>query len=99
MWKFWRAKAVKKHYNIRIFGQVQDVGFRWEAKRHADALEVRGFVKNEPEGSLYIEAESEEQILEQFVKWSEIGPRWAGVERVETTESELKNFTSFEILS
>lgn len=87
-----------KHLNIKIYGRVQGVFFRATAKEEADKLAIKGFVRNEPDGSLYIEAEGEAENLEKFIKWCYIGPSSAKVERVEVIESPLKNFSEFENL-
>ena len=54
-----------KHYNIRIFGIVQGVYFRASTKMEADRLGVNGFVQNEMDGSVYIEAEGSAEQLKQ----------------------------------
>jgi acylphosphatase len=51
---------MKKHFNIRISGRVQGVFFRASTKAKAEELGISGFVQNEPDGSVYIEAEGEE---------------------------------------
>ncbi len=50
-----------KNLIIKIYGDVQGVNFRFEAKLTADKLGVKGFVRNEADGSVYIEAEGEEK--------------------------------------
>ncbi len=86
-----------KHYNIQIFGLVQGVFFRAASKEQADKLDIKGFAKNEPDGSVYIETEGEKENLEKFLKWCHNGPSMAEVEKVEVTEEKLKNFSQFEI--
>ena len=46
-----------KHLNIKIYGRVQMVGFRYSAKEMADQLDIKGFAQNSPDGAVYIEAE------------------------------------------
>ena len=86
---------MQKHFNIKIFGKVQGVFFRQTTKEKARALGIKGFVRNETDGSVYIEAEGEEEILNKFIEWCKVGPSQARVEKIEITESALKNFTSF----
>jgi acylphosphatase len=85
-----------KHFNIKIYGIVQGVGFRYHAIRQANSIGVTGFVRNEPDGSVYIEAEGNETALAEFVKWCKTGPSYAHVEDVNVKEGNLKNFTLFE---
>lgn len=88
---------MKKHLNIKVFGQVQGIGFRFSALRQADKLGIKGFVRNEPDDSVYIEAEGEEAALQEFVKWCHKGPYFAKMHDVRVEEGELKNFTDFRI--
>jgi acylphosphatase len=61
-------------YKIQVKGLVQGVGFRWNAAREARVLGITGFVRNMPDGSVYIEAEGSESQLNAFVKWCKNGP-------------------------
>jgi acylphosphatase len=86
-----------KHVNIHISGKVQGVFFRASAKEQADYLGVRGFVRNEPNGEVYMEAEGEENQLNEFLEWCKHGPRRSKVEQVKIEESASKNFRLFEV--
>ncbi len=86
-----------KRFNIKIYGLVQGVFFRVTAQEQAEKLELVGFAENKPDGSVYIETEGEEKNLNQFVKWCNIGPTMARVEKVITTEGDIKNFSKFEV--
>ena len=83
--------------NIHVSGKVQGVFFRASAKDEADQLGVKGFVRNELNGDVYIEAEGEDDQLKLFLEWCRRGPRRASVENVDVEEAELKNFVSFEV--
>lgn len=85
----------RKHLNIKISGQVQGVFFRETARREAGKLDIRGFVRNEPDGMVYIEAEGTQESLDEFIKWCHEGPDAAEVEKVEVTEGPIKNFSGF----
>jgi len=56
-----------KHFNIKIFGDVQGVFFRDSARRKADELGIKGFAQNEPDGTVLIEAEGRGESLEKFI--------------------------------
>jgi acylphosphatase len=86
-----------KHFNIIVMGKVQGVFYRQSAKETAAWLGVNGFVSNEPNGTVYIEAEGTEQQLIRLVEWCRKGPANAAVSDVKVTEGALKNFSSFEI--
>ncbi len=89
---------MRKHYNITVAGRVQGVFFRASTKTSADHLGIKGFVKNLPDGTVYIEAEGEEETLKQFVEWCSQGPKAARVEACDVEESSMQEFTRFEIL-
>ena len=85
------------HLSIRVSGKVQGVFYRASTRDKARSLGLCGFVKNEADGSVYIEAEGDKEKLEQLVAWCKQGPPNAQVENVETTEGKLKNFDQFDI--
>jgi len=84
-------------YKIHIRGFVQGVGFRWNAAREAKTIGITGFVRNLPDGSVYIEAEGSDQQLKAFVEWCKKGPAFGSVESVETESSLAVNFREFRI--
>ncbi len=86
-----------KHYNIRVYGLVQGMGFRASACSQARKLGLAGFVRNEPDGSVYVEAEGSEVSLNTFLRWCRRGPLFAKVERVEVEEGSVQKFTDFTI--
>lgn len=86
-----------KHLDIRIWGRVQGVFFRQSAKAEADKLGICGFVRNEPDGSVCIEAEGEEKVLRRFVAWCKVGPSSAEVSRVKIEEGPVRGFSVFQI--
>lgn len=87
-----------KHLNITVRGKVQGVFFRASTKAVADQLGVKGLVRNEKDGSVYIEAEGDEFALESFLEWCYEGPERSRVEAVETTEGQLRNYRNFEVV-
>ena len=85
--------------NIKIFGQVQGVGFRYSARSKAQELNLTGWVKNLSDNSVAMLAQGIKGDLELFLKWIENSPSFAKVERVEHAWQEVSNyFDSFEIL-
>jgi acylphosphatase len=87
-----------KHLDIIVKGKVQGVFFRAGAKAVADQLSVRGFVKNEANGDVFIAAEADDTMMEMFLEWCHDGAEHAVVTSVETYEGELKNYRNFEIV-
>lgn len=86
-----------KHLAITVSGLVQGVWFRASTKEQAEQLGINGFVQNEPDGNVYLEAEGNEEELENLVTWLKQGPPAARVDNLDIEEGELKNFSGFEI--
>lgn len=58
----------------QVYGVVQGVGFRYTTKHLADQLKVSGIVRNESDGSVYIEALGSDQQIKQFIEELAKGP-------------------------
>lgn len=86
-----------KACQLQIFGRVQNVGFRFHTQDEALRLGIKGFVINQPDGSVYVEAEGPEQNLDQFILWCHKGPNWARVIEVKITQQPIMGFESFSI--
>ena len=76
---------------------MQGIGFRWATKHQAHKLNLVGWVQNQPDGSVYLEAQGQEADLGKLLAWCRKEPLWAKVERVEFEESELKGYNTFDI--
>ena len=84
------------HLNIKVTGKVQGVWFRRSTLLEAQKLGVSGFVRKEPDGSVYIEAEGNEEQLKALLDWCSHGPELARVDKVESVEGTLAGFTVFQ---
>jgi acylphosphatase len=87
----------KKSYSVQLFGKVQGVFFRASTKEKAESLGINGFVRNESDGSVFIEAEGEEDNMRSFIEWCNHGPILARVDKCIVKEIEVKNFNGFNI--
>ncbi|QCR24215.1 acylphosphatase [Pontibacter sp. SGAir0037] len=88
----------RKHIAIRVYGKVHGVFFRASTRDKAKELGVTGFVQNEPDGTVYLEAEGEAAALKQLEQWTHEGPGRARVEKVEVQELEqIADFREFEV--
>jgi acylphosphatase len=87
-----------KHLNITVKGIVQGVFFRKFTKIKADELGITGTVRNTDSGSVFIEAEGEEESLKEFLEWCHTGPEKARVESVSYSEASLKRLNGFSII-
>ena len=74
--------------HIHIYGRVQGVFFRSSAKDMAGKLDLVGWVRNNPDGSVEVLAYGPKGRLEEFIKWCKVGPPGAFVEKIDTDWSE-----------
>ena len=85
----------KERLSVQITGRVQGVGFRNFTQMRARQLGVTGWVRNEPDGSVRLEAEGPRGALEDLQAAVQDGPRMA---RVETVDAEWTDATGeFEV--
>lgn len=86
-----------KHFSIRVTGKVQGVFFRASTRDEAQRLGLRGWVRNEADGSVSIEAEGDQEALDQLVVWCHRGPKRARVTDVTVQAGEVEHYESFRV--
>ncbi len=83
---------------ITITGRVQGVGFRYFIYQKAHMLGIKGFVRNEPDGTVYIEAIApDQQTMDTFLDYLRRGPSLARVENVIVNDIPPGNYSGFSI--
>jgi acylphosphatase len=81
-----------------VHGDVQGVFFRHHTKKEAESLDLKGWCRNEPDGSVYIIIEGEDKKVEKFIKWAKQGSPLAEVEDLQIFEEKYTgNELTFEI--
>lgn len=68
---------------IRVSGRVQGVFFRASTAERARALALRGYVRNEPDGSVLVLAAGPAAALDELAQWLRTGPPMARVNAVD----------------
>jgi len=63
-----------KSYFATVSGRVQGVGFRYSAINKARSLDLKGWVKNEVNGTVSARFEGLSQNTEIYIKWLNTGP-------------------------
>jgi len=71
-----------------IRGDVQGVGFRYFVQRTAQRLGLRGWVRNNDDGTVELVAEGERGKLEELERAVRAGPRMARVDSVDARWSQ-----------
>ena len=74
-----------------VSGQVQGVGFRMFTAAAARRDELRGWVRNLPDGRVEVVCDGDAQSIERFARIIRQGPPGA---RVDNVESESTTFTA-----
>ena len=69
---------------LTLTGTVQGVFFRTSAQAKAQSLSLTGFVRNQPDGGVYLEAQGTQKSLDEFIAWCKTGPRHAQVNQITT---------------
>lgn len=77
---------MRRAVEVRVTGRVQGVFFRASCAEYARQLGVRGWVRNEPDGSVLAHFEGGWSSVEEIVDWCRTGPRRAEVDGVEVTK-------------
>ncbi len=81
-----------------VRGYVQGVGYRAYARRQARALGLRGWVRNDPDGSVRVMAEGDRADLLSFIDALQRGPSDAEVQDVEVAWHRYSGaFADFEV--
>jgi acylphosphatase len=73
---------------LRVIGRVQGVFYRASTRTEAKRLGLRGWVRNEADGSVRLVAEGSREALDALVRWCHQGPAGARVDHVEATGSD-----------
>lgn len=89
-----------KRLSVRVFGNVQGVGFRQGTATQAIQLGVTGWVRNLSNGSVEVVAEGDRAKLDSLLQFLRVGPIGSTVNKVEIAWSEGDGtFTRFDIRS
>jgi acylphosphatase len=84
--------------DIRIRGVVQGVGYRHFCWRLATQMELTGWTKNLPDGSVAVHAEGDRGNIEALIDELKVGPPVASVSDISVTWTPYTGqFQSFEI--
>lgn len=80
-----------------VHGLVQGVFFRGTCVHVARGLGVRGWVRNEYDGTVRAHVEGDPEAVQAMLSWARQGPRHAVVQRLDVTEVQPEGFDDFEV--
>ena len=81
---------------IIFHGRVQGVGFRYTAKYLAQSLNLTGWVKNEWDGTVSMEVQGREKLIQKLLVGLNQG-HFISIEWMNTEEIPLENEHSFSV--
>ena len=84
-------------YQATCHGRVQGVFYRASTVKVANKLGVKGWVKNQADGTVLLHAEGQNEAVQQLLEWCKKGPLYAHVTQVEVSEANLEGFSDFSI--
>ncbi len=82
---------------FRVRGRVQGVFYRASAEARARELGLRGWVRNDDDGSVEVVACGTAAQLEAIAAWLAVGPPEARVESVQRRAEPPGNFANFSV--
>jgi acylphosphatase len=81
-----------------VRGRVQGVGFRWFVEREAQILQIKGWVRNNSDGTVEVLAMGTREQLAGLRGRLQEGPRAARVDDVSESEAEsIDEINSFQV--
>jgi acylphosphatase len=84
---------------LSIRGRIQGVGFRYWASSQALHLKIKGWVRNEADGSVSCECQGTADAVQAFVEAVREGPSHARVDKVDANPIEqTRVYRRFEII-
>ena len=89
--------AMTKAVKVIISGRVQGVFYRASTQQAANRLNIKGWVKNLPDGCVEAVFEADDKTIDQMVEWCRKGPANAAVSEVAIEPCPVENFISFDI--
>ena len=90
-------EAAEKSVAIRVTGRVQGVAYRDSTRVEAERLGVRGWVRNDYDGSVTGHLEGAAEAVDALVEWCRSGPSAARVRDLAVREDAATGDPDFRI--
>lgn len=87
-----------KQIEATVSGRVQGVFFRQHTRMEAQRLGLKGWVKNEADGTVRVTAVGAEEVLKQFIEFLHQGSPGAQVSQVDVNWSDAEqDYKGFDV--
>lgn len=84
---------------LKVHGVVQGVGYRYFFVRRARDLELTGWVRNRPDGTVESRVEGDRGSIEALISQLKVGPSSASVTRLDVRWTEATGrYSSFDVV-
>lgn len=84
-------------YKIHVFGKVQGVGFRFQTQQLAKKMGITGYVANQDDGSVLIEAEGDAKQMLNFIDAVKKSPSPFGkVKKTQLDKQDVVGYLNFQ---
>ena len=85
-------------YQIKVFGRVQGVGYRYFCRSAVESLNITGWVRNVSDGTVELQIQGLENELTKLLSMIEKGPTFSRVDQVDRVQIPIHpDESSFEI--
>lgn len=82
---------------VTLNGRVQGIGFRWFVKRIAEEEGVKGYIKNNYDGSVEIVAECDKESFDRFLQRVKTEHDYAKIYNVDIIYQPFNGYKNFYI--
>ena len=87
-----------KTVHLLITGKVQAVFFRESARKLAEKLNIKGWIKNRPDEKVEAMISGDESDINDFINWCHTGPKRAEVADVIVSQQSESKFEKFKVI-
>ena len=70
-------------YQVKVFGRVQGVGYRYFCRASAESLNIKGWARNAGDATVELEIQGLENDINSYLSKLEEGPPFSRVDYIE----------------
>ena len=90
---------MKKHIDIQLSGELKNnVAYRFLSMQAAYKYDIKGIIKYLDKNILFIEAEGEEEKLNEYISWCKSDLAGMGVNDIKTEYNRIIDYKEFDIV-
>ena len=83
---------------ISVSGRVQGVGYRNYVHMAANVLGIKGWVRNELDGTVTVEMEGQQAVVDEMIENCYHGSTLSRVDKIDIRQGEVKKLKDFKII-